>query len=222
MYSQGTKSSSNIIFFTNIFTKSVLKEDHDEVSVNCLPRKFILFSRLGKTDANFGDLHDAGRLDIVYECIVASLFLSHGLRRDVTFHAVLNGPPKPPLNLKINSAQLYDVRTDAETWRQILKRVISGKSHPGISLDRTSFEALLKFEAQNRSVYVLEEGGRNIAETVLSEDSVFVLGDHVGLPKKAEAFALRYGEKLSLGKQPYLAMTCITIINYLLDSRVKD
>jgi tRNA (pseudouridine54-N1)-methyltransferase len=189
--------------------------------VTCLPRKYILFSRLGKTDANFSNLHDAGRLDIVYECIVASLFLSHGLRRDVTFHAVLNGPPKPPLNLKIDGVQLYDVRTDANTWHQILKKVLSGKSHPGVSVDKTSFEALVKSEAQDRSVYVLEEGGRNIAETEFAEDAVFVLGDHVGLPKKAEAFVLRYGEKLSLGKQPYLAMTCITIINYLLDNQVK-
>ena len=48
------------------------------------------------------------------------------------------------------------------------------------------------------------------------------LGDHVGLPKKAETFALRYGEKISLGKQPYLAASCITIINYLLDRQAKS
>ena len=47
------------------------------------------------------------------------------------------------------------------------------------------------------------------------------LGDHVGLPKKAETFALRFGEKISLGKQPYLAASCITVINYLLDSGLK-
>jgi tRNA pseudouridine-54 N-methylase len=49
-----------------------------------------------------------------------------------------------------------------------------------------------------------------------------VLGDHVGLPKKAEIFALRFGEKISLGKQPYLAASCITVINYLLDCQVKS
>jgi len=190
--------------------------------VKHLPHEFILFSRLGKTDSAFNNLHDAGRLDIVYECIVTSLFLSHGLRRDVTFHAILNGPPHPPLHIQIDGNALYDVRTDVDTWQQILKKVIARKSHPGISVDKTSFEALLKAEAQTHHVYVLEEGGKNIAETELADNAIFVLGDHVGLPKKAEIFALRYGEKISLGKQPYLAASCITIINYLLDSQPKS
>ena len=181
-----------------------------------------MFSRLGKTNSAFSNLHDAGRLDIVYECVVTSLFLSHGLRRDVTFHAILNGPPNPPLHIQIDGSSLYDVRTDVDTWQQILKKVIAGKSHPGISVDKTSFEALLKNQAQSHSVYVLEEGGKNIAETELAENAIFVLGDHVGLPKKAEVFALRYGEKISLGKQPYLAASCITIINYLLDRQAKS
>jgi len=189
--------------------------------VTSLPREFILFSRLGKTNSAFSSLHDAGRLDIVYECIVTSLFLSHGIRKDVTFHAMLNGPPNPPLHVQIEGATVYDVRTDVDTWTQILRKVIAGKSHPGISVDRTSFEALLKKEAQSRQVYVLEEDGQNIAETELADNAVFVLGDHVGLPKKAELFALRFGEKISLGKQPYLAASCITIINYLLDRPAK-
>ena len=187
-----------------------------------LAREFILFSRLGKTNALFNNLHGAGRLDIVYECIVTSLFLSHGIRRDVTFHAILNGPPNPPRHIQIDGSTVYDVRTDIDTWQQILQKIIAGKPHPGISMDKSSFEALLKTEAQRRKVYVLEEGGKDITEIELEENAVFVLGDHVGLPKKAETFALRYGEKISLGKQPYLAASCITIINYLFDCQVKS
>ncbi|MGB9914156.1 MAG: tRNA (pseudouridine(54)-N(1))-methyltransferase TrmY [Candidatus Bathyarchaeales archaeon] len=180
-------------------------------------REFILYSRLGHTDSNWTNLHDAGRLDIVHECIAASLFLSHGIRRNVTFHAVLNGPPAPPLHIEIDGARLYDVRTDVDTWQRILKKVLSGKQHLGISTSKTSFEALLKAKAETAHVYVLEEGGRDVAEIELLENAVFVLGDQVGLPKKAEAYALRYGEKISLGKQPYLAASCITILNYILD-----
>jgi tRNA pseudouridine-54 N-methylase len=44
----------------------------------------------------------------------------------------------------------------------------------------------------------------------------------VGLPKKAEAFALRFGEKISLGKTPYLAASCVNVINYLLDVQQKE
>ena len=186
-----------------------------------MPRQFILFSRLGRTDSAFSNLHAAGRLDIVHECIVASLFLSHGIRKNVIFHAVLNGPPAPPLHIEIDGEKLYDVRTDVDTWQRILKKVISGKLHPGITTSKTGFEALLKAKAETARIFVLEEGGKDIAEAELPENVVFVLGDHVGLPKKAEAYALRYGEKISLGKQPYLAASCITILNYLLDRQVK-
>ena len=182
-------------------------------------REFLLYSRLGRTDSHWTSLHDAGRLDIVHECIVTSLFLSHGLRRDVTFHAVLNGPPTPPLHLQINGAQLYDVRTDMETWQTILKKALSHKSHPGITMDKTSFEVLVKEKSDKNSIYVLEEGGKTIADIDVKPNPLFVLGDHVGLPKNAERFVMRYGEKISLGKQPYLAASCITILNYLLDQK---
>ena len=186
-----------------------------------LPREFILFSRIGQTDSNFHSLHDAGRLDIIHECIVSSLFLSHGLRRDVTIHAILNGPPNPPVHIQIDGSTLYDVRTDMDTWQGIIKKTLQGKPHPGITKDKTSFESLIKAKAQTQKVYVLEEDGRDINQIELSENSLFVLGDHVGLPKKAELFAQRFGEKISLGKTPYLAATCVTIINYTLDQRAK-
>lgn len=185
-------------------------------------REFILYSRLSRTDSNWTNLHDAGRLDIVYECAVSSLFLSHAIRKNVTFHTILNGPPTPPLHLKIDGETLHDVRTDQETWTQILKKVLSGKPHPGITTHKTSFEALIKTKANEAKIYVLEEGGKTISEIAISDKPVFVLGDHVGLPKKAEGFALRYGEKISLGKHPYLAASCITILNYLLDKTLKE
>ncbi len=187
-----------------------------------MTREFILFSRLGKTDPSFHNLHDAGRLDIVYDCVVASLFLSHGLRRNVVFHAVLNGPPNPPLHIQIDGATLHDVRTDLDTWQSIFKKVITGKAHPGVTTSKTSFEALLKTKSKKICVFVLEEGGKDIAKVELPENCLFVLGDHVGLPKKVEAFVLRYGKKISLGKQPYLASSCITILNYVLDRKIKS
>jgi tRNA (pseudouridine54-N1)-methyltransferase len=189
--------------------------------VTDLPREFILFSRIGQTDSNFRSLHDAGRLDIVHECIVSSLFLSHGLRRDVTFHSILNGPPNPPVHIQIDGSTLYDVRTDMDTWQVIIKKTLQSKPHPGITKDKTSFEALVKSRAQTRKIYVLEEDGKDINQVELEESGLFILGDHVGLPKKAEVFAQRFGEKISLGKQPYLAASCITIINYALDLQVK-
>jgi len=182
-------------------------------------REFILYSRLGRTDSRWTNLHDAGRLDIVYECAVASLFLSHAIRKNVIFHAVLNGPPSPPLHLQVEGATLHDVRTDQQTWTNILKKVLAGKTHPGVSVEKLSFESLLKMKAEKSQIYVLEENGKDIDKVQISESPVFVLGDHVGLPKKVEVYALRYGEKISLGKKPYLAATCVSVLNYILDRK---
>ena len=121
------------------------------LAVTALPREFMLFSRMGQTDSSFHNLHDAGRLDIVHECIVSSLFLSHGLRRDVTFHAILNGPPNPPMHIQIDGETLYDVRTDMETWQLILKKTLTGKTHPGITKRQNSFEALTESQSPDPS-----------------------------------------------------------------------
>jgi tRNA (pseudouridine54-N1)-methyltransferase len=185
-------------------------------------REFILYSRVGRTDSNWTNLHDAGRLDIAYECTIAALFLSHAIRKDTTFRTILNGPPNPPLCIRIQGEKLHDVRTDQQTWQQILKKTLSGKAHPGITSTKTSFEALLKAKANESQIYVLEEHGKDIADITIGNEPIFIVGDHVGLPKKTESFALRYGEKISLGKQPYLAATCITILNFLLDKKVSQ
>jgi tRNA (pseudouridine54-N1)-methyltransferase len=167
-------------------------------------------------------MHDAGRLDIAYECTIAALFLSHAIRKDTTFHTILNGPPNPPLHIKIQGETLHDVRTDQQTWQQILKKTLSSKAHPGITIAKTSFEALLKAKVSESQICVLEEHGKDITDVAIGNKPIFILGDHVGLPKKAESFALRYGEKISLGKQPYLAATCISILNYLLDRKTAN
>jgi len=182
--------------------------------------EFILLSRRGRTDGNFRSLREAGRLDVVYQCILFAFFTSGAIRRDVMFHTILGGPPRPPLHLTVDGRKLRDVRTDERSWERILRKVLSGGSHPGIYTERESFQGLIR-SIKRRDIFVLEEKGRDIKDVDLGADPVFVLGDQVGLPKKDEAFALRFGTKISIGKKPYLAATCIDIINYLLDCRTE-
>ncbi|MCD6537267.1 tRNA (pseudouridine(54)-N(1))-methyltransferase TrmY [Candidatus Bathyarchaeota archaeon] len=181
---------------------------------------FILLSRRGRTDGRFKSLRDAGRLDVVYQCILFAFFTSGAIRRDVIFHAILGGPPNPPLHLRIDGRELRNVRTDERTWERILRKVLSGGSHPGIKIERRSFQDLIR-SLSNREIFILEEKGQDVINMDFGSNPVFILGDQIGLPKKDEMFALRFGTKVSLGKRPYLAATCIDIINYLLDLRVN-
>jgi tRNA pseudouridine-54 N-methylase len=183
--------------------------------------EFVLYSRKGRTDSRFKTLLAGGRLDIVYQCILTSIFKSHGHRHDVVFHAFLNGPPAPPLHLEINGDTLRDARLDERSWEKILKNVLTGGTHPGVTIGKESFQAFIRSRGDaGVSIFVLEERGKNISEFNFNESAVFVLGDHIGIPKKDEKFVLRFGEKLSLGKHRYLAASCIDIINYTLDQHI--
>jgi tRNA pseudouridine-54 N-methylase len=177
-------------------------------------REFILYSRRGRTDGNFVGLREAGRLDVVYQCLLLGLFTSGALRRDVIFHVVLGGPPHPPLRLTVDGATLYDVRTDERSWEKVLRTVLSGGRHPGIS---TGPESLQRLVREKQNVFVLEEKGEDVWDVRFGKNPVFVLGDQVGLPKKDEGFVLRKGQKISLGRKPYLAATCVDVINFIAD-----
>lgn len=179
-------------------------------------RSFLLYSRTGFTNGDFKSLREAGRLDLIHQCAVSALFLSHAIRKDAVFHAILNGPPMPPLHLKIEGSALRDVRTDEDTWFGILKKILKGGTHPGISVAKESFQEVV---SGGQNVFVLEEGGKDATRTDFGENPLFVLGDQVGLPKREEGFALRNGGKLSLGKTRYLAAGCVNILNFLMDVR---
>lgn len=177
-------------------------------------REFILYSRRGRTDGGFACLREGGRLDVVYQCLLLGLFTSGALRRNVVFHVVLGGPPRPPLRLTVDGGSLRDVRTDERTWEEIIRKVLSGGSHPGISVGRKSLQETVREKA---NVFVLEEKGEDAWSMEFGENPVFVLGDQVGLPKKDERYVMRFGRKISLGKRAYLAATCVDIVNYLAD-----
>src|SRR3989338_5593498 len=177
-------------------------------------RTFVLYLRHGQTSGNFKNLRDAVRLDIAAHCLTSSFFLSHALRKDVIFYTVLTGPPNPPIVIRADGNLIHDVRCDEQTCGEILKNVLNGNGHTGFEVSKKSFQELIKELSQNNQIYVLEEKGEEIDRTTLSNNSVFVIGDQVGLPKKEEGFVLRYGKKISLGKKVYLAADCITILNY--------
>lgn len=179
-------------------------------------RRFILFSRRGRTDGNFASLREAGRLDLVYQCALMALFRSHGIRRDVVFDAILGGPPRPPLHLTVDGATLRDVRVDERSWEDILRTVLGGGSHPGVTTSKESLQGLTR---DMDGIFVLHERGADAASLDFGADPVFVLGDQVGLPKKDEGYLLRRGTKVSLGRTSYLAASCISILNYMLDQR---
>lgn len=179
-------------------------------------RRFILYSRTGETKPASESLMEAGRLDIVYQCIFTSMFASHAIRRDTEFHAFLYGPPTPPVHLSVEGALLHDVRVDEHTWRGLINNALRGGEHSGISVKKEGIETYAK---GLQETYVLSEDGGAIESLEFKSPSFFV-GDQVGLPKKFEDLLIKNGaKKVAIGKERYLAASTIDIVNYLLDKK---
>lgn len=188
-------------------------------------RTFVLYARKARTDSDFklNDLINAGRMDLVARCISSALWLSHKSREDARIFVVLNGPPKPPVTICFQGSEYSTVYVDEITNANWIKRILSmdfGKEWlevEGTKVARKSFqEVLTELNGKN---YVLHEKGEFIENVKLDKNPIIVLGDQVGLPDKEEKFALRNGKKISLGKNVYLASSCISILNWVCDKQ---
>lgn len=188
-------------------------------------RTFVLYARKARTDDNFklNDLISAGRMDLVCRCVSSALWLSHKAREDARIFVVLNGPPKPPVTICFQGSEYSTVYVDEITNAKWVKKILSmnfGKEWlevEGTKVARKSFqEVLTELGGKN---YVLHEKGEFIENLKLNKNPIIVLGDQVGLPDKEERFALRNGEKISLGKNIYLASSCISILNWICDKQ---
>ncbi len=189
-------------------------------------RTFVLYARKARSDNKFKieDLIDSGgRMDVVCSCIVSALWLSHKTRENTKFFVVLNGPSNPPVTICFDGSKLLKVYVDEKTNAKWMKKLLSfkidkeWKEVSGTNISRKSFQEILK-EIEG-DVYVLHEKGTPIGEMKIGKNPIFILGDHIGLPREEEKFALRYGKKISLGKKVYLASSCISILNWICDKR---
>jgi len=192
-------------------------------------REFILFSRGVTREFKLNDLPNAGRMDLIARCISTAIFLSFSLRKNVKFHVVLNGPPSPPLTVTFYTNELKNVSPDernvASHINIAIKNFSMGKknSEPGVYIDKKSFEELIKGKIKeygNKNIFYLHKDGEDIKSVEMKIDSVFILGDNKGIPKKEEEFISRNKiKKVSIGGVEYLASQVIAIVNYEMDRR---
>ncbi len=194
-------------------------------------RTFVLWSRgITSPDFNLNDLPSSGkRIDIVARCIISALWLSHALRRDTRIYAVLYGAPEPPKTV-LFTPEIKRVSPDERSIAIWLKKALNkhrGRRDKewvtlsnGIKISGKSFQDVIKELAdEGCSFYVLHERGKSIEQIEIKENPVFVLGDHKGIPKNEEAFVLRKGERVSLGRKSYLSSFCISVIQWICDNR---
>jgi tRNA pseudouridine-54 N-methylase len=186
-------------------------------------REFVYYSAKAKTSGNFGDdLMKAGRMDIVCNVIIQAFFLSNRTREDMHLHLIFDGQPNPPMHLEIISNP--DLPISKKDVAGLIKRMLykcndkkKTEVFPGCFIEKKSFSALMKeFEAEGKSIYILDAKGEKLREVKDLSKSVFVIGDHEGLPKKETQ---RFKKRISIGKPTYFASQTFVIIHNELDLR---
>lgn len=195
-------------------------------------KDFVIIGHKALTTGDFS-LNDlpgsAGRMDILCRCVNAALFLSHGMRRDVNVHLVLQGEPDPGKIVRFNGEKLKYLNPDERSSGSLIKKALAkdaieyeSQSTPGVYIRRGGLDTLLnEFKEAGRDIYYLREDGEEIREYEgLGTDAVFVLGDHMGVTEEEEEIIDSVAKQtLNIGPISLHSDHCMIIIHNELDRK---
>jgi tRNA (pseudouridine54-N1)-methyltransferase len=200
-------------------------------------REFIYYSRTAPTSGSKikEDLMRSGRLDIAIHTVISSLFLSHKLRENTKLHLVFAGPPDPVKHLEIfpktegitGVDKIYLNKRDIST---ILKKMLykykpntNSEIFPGYFIEKKPLLKILSdLSSQNKTLFILDPKGRDIRSVKIPDNSVFILGDHLGLPKKDLKRLKSICTPVTIGKKKYFASHTVAIVNNEIDRREEN
>ncbi len=186
-------------------------------------REFVYFSKNAVTTGNFKDLKKAGRMDIVCNFILHAFFVSNAIREDVKLHLIFYGQPNPPKHIILDSraGKLISKKDIAGLIKRILYKGEKKKDvFPGCYIETKSFlDVIQDLIDKGKKIKILERRGKDIRDLEKNEliNSVFVIGDQDGLPKKELRRLKNKTEKISIGNITYFASQTLTIIQNELD-----
>jgi tRNA (pseudouridine54-N1)-methyltransferase len=195
--------------------------------------EFIVRARAASTDpATFmASVGSGAHVEYLAHMITNALMVSKGHREDTTLHLVLEDSDDFSRCISLQGEQLGDLGGTTEAallnviktalqYGQGLAKEASVLTPSGVKVTAISFEHLVKARVAEGPVYVLDPKGEDIREAQLPVNAVFLLTDHVPMPKKTFKSMQRQGvNKLSLGPLMLHASQCITVIQNELDRR---
>ena len=188
-------------------------------------RQFVYFSKSAATTGNFSDLMKAGRMDIAIHTIIAAFFLSHDFRKDVKMHLVFYGMPDPPKHIEMAITPELEIskKDVGNLIKKILYKYKKGEKRealPGCFIEKKSFLNIIEeLQKEGREIFILDKKGEEMRKANIPENSVFIIGDHEGLPSKEMRRLKKIAKKISIGPNVYFASQVVAIVNNELDIR---
>ncbi len=183
-------------------------------------RNFVIIGHRAHTEADW-KLDDlcggAGRLDVLVRCVTASLWKSHGIRRNTDVWLLLKGPPNAPITVHFSGQKIRYLNPDERSTAALIRNgLIKYKNNnkametsPGITMERIDLSDILE---RLPNPILLNENGTD----ELNSAKTFILGDDKD-PTDDEMKTLQNLPRACLGKESLLSSACITLIHHYLD-----
>lgn len=194
-------------------------------------RTFIIRARKGTTrwDQVRSQIGAKEHFEVVTHSVINAFFISSGFRDETEVYIILDSSEDFPRTIKLSGNEGLSIAGFHE--EAVIELVIKALKDsnglqkdetrilaPGLQISGFGFERLVGNLLETRSVYLLDNKGDDIRSTVIDANPVFVLSDHLAMPKNSIKGLKRHGLKtISLGKKMLFASQCVVIINYELD-----
>lgn len=191
-------------------------------------RQFVYFSKSAVTSGKAlsdNSLMQAGRMDIAIHSFIQGVFLSHGFRKDAKFHFVFYGQPDPPKHIEIQISDELEIskKDVGNLIKKILYKYRAGERtevFPGCFIDKKSFlKVINELIDEGNEIYILDKNGEDIRKAEITDNCIFILGDHEGLPKKELKRLKEISKSVSIGNKMYFASQTVAVVNNELDYR---
>ena len=195
-------------------------------------RTFIIRARKGTTrwDKVRSQLGTKDHFEVVAHSVINAFFISSDFRTDVEVYIVLDSSEDFPRTIKLSANEGLSLEGFHE--EAVIRLVENAlKNSSGLQKDKTQtvdkgvqvsgfgFERLVSNLGQTRPLYLLDNKGDDVRTITFKPDPVFILSDHLMMPKKTIIGLKRHGHNtLSLGKKMLFASQCVVLINWALDS----
>lgn len=195
-------------------------------------KTFILKARKGCTQATRLRDHigQKGHVEIIAHTVINAFFVSQDFREDVEVCIVLDSSDDFPKTIQLIAQEglsldgfheeaVYTLIENTLKKGALIQKNETQTLFPGVKLHGFGLETLLKQQYPNRSLYLLDPKGTPALAAPLVDDPVFILTDHISMPKNiVKSFKRRGVCMLSLGKKMLFASQCVILLHHVIDN----
>ena len=193
-------------------------------------KSFVLRARKVSSDPErlLQQVDSEAHAEILAHVLMNALYRSSALRTDTDAYLVLEAGADFPKTVRCSGAEGvsfpgFSERSILGTLAEALRLgrgLFKGEERPlapGISLLGYGFEQVVKnLGDQGRPIFLLDQDGAFLGDHLSIPDPVFLLSDHLAMPRKTVAGLERLGVKpVNIGPELLFASQCVSVVHYL-------